>query len=266
MKFIKKNGMTLVGVMVASSLLAALVLAFNQYVQNQNKALDGATEKMAVIELASILLQKWSELDVCTLNLTDPTYNPGAPFTVPTSPASDFKIDLSRIKEKNAAAPPFLEVGQKASTMESYLSVSTISIVNFSSASSNVYNAELEVRLNGFKHLNLRPTRIRMKVVTDVANKVVSCDSSLNVRLDCQEAVGLMPPACGGNAIGCDTVAACPVGYVLSSCWNEENGGSVMSIVRNSGAPPQDLCLCLSSSTGGECWSSIATCCRMIAL
>lgn len=89
--------------------------------------------------------------------------------------------------------------------------------------------------------------------------KIESCVSPGH--MSCRE----VSETCATDPNGCDIVATCPMGYHLTSCWNEEDGGSMMRITRESGPNGEDQCHCIGSAPSeGLCWVAKATCCQIL--
>lgn len=147
----RRRGIGMAELLVAMAILGIVTVAFSQMMSDQQKQTRALSEKLAALDLQSLLLKIYADPSVCTFDLTNTVLpaNPGNPqkFT-DTLPTAISPISLSTIHSSaQGASPPVLvSVG---SSVNSSLKIGSIRIANISKIATKQYLGELQITFTG---------------------------------------------------------------------------------------------------------------------
>ncbi|MCB9026422.1 MAG: type II secretion system protein [Bdellovibrionaceae bacterium] len=274
LSFDSQRGMSLIEVILSASIISIVLFGILSVQLTQNRESRYLSEKLASLEVERLMIGVLTSGNVCKAELTDPAINSLAPYTLNLGDLNANNIEMTRIhSSSNPSSPILIEVGTPASSMNRNLVVSSINVKGFSNTGMpNEYIAEFQISFDSSKLIRpIKNISIRSKIITDTTGKIIDCNNSSS--LTCIEVQDTHYTSCSGDENFCNLTARCPVGYKLTSCWNEEDGGSILHIDRAAGTPPQDSCMCIATPpilpgcvtpASCLCWSAIATCCRIL--
>ena len=145
------HGMSLVEVMVAAGVMTIAMLAFTQMITNQQKETHALSQKLTVLDFQGLMGKVLADGSVCKFDLTDTTIpaNAGnAQNFTDTLPTPIPAISLQQIHSSTVGSPPpiFAAVG---SSLNSALSIASITINIISKLAPKQYKAELQVAFSG---------------------------------------------------------------------------------------------------------------------
>ncbi len=198
----RKNntGQSLVQVVVGLALLGILAAAFVSLMSNQQNESKALSDKLASLETARLLIFAMTDVQICTKAVSAPGH------ILNTSALSTEVVALTSIPASSGAgAPNLITVGSSSSAISQTLKVNDIRLSNFvSSGLPNRYLADLSIIFDSTKLTrSLKPISVKITLYTDMANKIIGCDSGGSVGGPCPS--GMMPIN-GGP----------PVGYCIS--------------------------------------------------
>lgn len=163
------KGQSLIQVIVGLAVGAIAMMAFLSMTTNNQKETRAITEKMASMDLQTIVSTVLADGQVCTYILTDVTQATNRSTNIINSDNLSSAVVNINSLPSNAVlgAPVVAAVGQLASPLSSSLRISSISLKNWSGGG-DVFLANLEIAFNSNGLVRpLKPIVMRMLVKTD---------------------------------------------------------------------------------------------------
>lgn len=257
MKYSSNKGFSLVEVMIAAAIGAAVLIGVATMFKNHQNTLKSMYQRAELIEFKNMLTQSLAPTDVCSWQLKDKAVNTaGVTTTVPSSTVMDIPV-LYRGEDLNSAV--LARAGEKLPNTTTGIKVERINFKGITATGiPNEYTGYYEVYLDrNSLAAPIKPVRHYQTFrVNSATQKVDSCKGLIDFKV-----IDVADISCGSNPKNCNAIAKCPADYRLVGCWNEENEGSVWEVRRN--VPPDGHDECVCRGAGGNCWFAAATCMKI---
>lgn len=255
------KGFSLIEVLVSAVVMSFLIFVFASMIIQQRLELKAIQQKQESLELKNFLLQNFNLPTTCSWQMIGKVVDLSGVTTNATTTAANVNL-VQLYQGLNTSSAIIAQAGQLLPGTQTMLRVDQVRLQEFyATGNPNEYSAEIAIIFDASSLVrSFKPVQLKKIILVNPsdpisAKTIVSCANPALI-VDC---IDVNVP-CTGSPTGCNVTASCPIGYKLTGCWNEEDGGSIMQIVRNVGTPPQDQCLCVGG--GGNCWTAQATCCR----
>lgn len=256
-KYNHESGFSLVEVMIAAAIGAAVLVGVATMFKNHQNTLKSMYQRSELIEFKNMLTQSLAPTDVCSWQLKDKNIDTaGVTTTNPSSTVLNIPI-LYRGQDVNSAV--LAKPGERLPNTTTGIKVDKILFRGITATGiPNEYSGYYEFLLDRESLAGpIKPVRHYQTFRVDSATqKIDSCKSIIDYKL-----IDVADASCVSSPKNCTAVAKCPSDYKLVGCWNEETEGSTWEVKRN--VPPDGHDECICRGTGGNCWFAVATCLKI---
>ncbi len=173
MKRLNENGFSMIQVLIAIAVSCMLAAGIASMMSNQNKEAKALGEKVAIIDLSSLLMTTWTDPALCTGQLVGVTID-----TTLLGSSTPPELPLTTIAGPVGTA--IINVGDVVSPIAPGFKVSTMKVTRFTGSGDDFF-ATLQIDFQVSKTVRAhKPAMIRLKLRTDpltpaTAKAIVAC-------------------------------------------------------------------------------------------